>query len=105
MHDLNTINKLNYDAWASGIGEQQRLGRYVTAEYHGATLVSIYNYGTGGEALTKYAELRARRGESIHAKLFFPPGGDAGAAAAAHALAMADRNTSVEEVFEGSTPD
>jgi len=40
MHDLNTINRLNYEAHARSIKDAQAHGKYVIAKYEGLTLVS-----------------------------------------------------------------
>ena len=50
MHDLNTINKLNYEAFAKAIANFQAQGRHVLATYEGLTLVSIETF-TDADAL------------------------------------------------------
>lgn len=46
MHDLNTINKLNANAFEAAIKNFQAQGRYVLAQYEGLTLVSIETFGS-----------------------------------------------------------
>ena len=45
MHDLNTINRLNAEAFEAAIKNFQAQGRYVLAKYEGLTLVSIETLG------------------------------------------------------------
>ena len=44
MHDLNTINRLNYEAFNASIQNFRAQGRYVLARYEGATLVAIETF-------------------------------------------------------------
>ena len=46
MHDLNTINRLNAEAFEAAIKNFQAQGRYVLAKYEGLTLVSIKTFST-----------------------------------------------------------
>lgn len=41
MHDLNTINRLNAEAFADSIAKHRAAGRFVLAKYEGLALVSI----------------------------------------------------------------
>ena len=47
MHDLNTINRLNLEAFAESIHKQRATGRHVLAKYEGAHLVSIETFSDG----------------------------------------------------------
>ena len=44
MHDLNVINRLNLEAFASSIASFRASGRHVLAKYEGAHLVAIETF-------------------------------------------------------------
>ena len=44
MHDLNTINRLNFEAFAESIQKYRREGRFVLARYDGLVLTSIETF-------------------------------------------------------------
>lgn len=44
MHDLNTINRLNTEAFETAIKNFQAQGRYVLATYEGLTLTAIETF-------------------------------------------------------------
>ena len=51
MHDLNTINRLNAEAFHDAVSNFQRQGRYVVATYAGLSLFSIETFGDEAAAL------------------------------------------------------
>ena len=63
MHDLNTINRLNNEAFAASIHRYRTDGRFVLAKYEGLHLVSIETFSdqvSANAALdTAMAEQRA----------------------------------------------
>lgn len=77
MHDLNTINKLNANAFEAAIKNFRAQGRYVLAKYEGLTLVSIETF-TNSDALVDghYAALGANPpATGTHFKIFPPIAG------------------------------
>ncbi len=56
MHDLNTINRLNAEAFADSIDHFRRQGRDVVATYAGLTLMSIETFSDRDEALAAAAK-------------------------------------------------
>lgn len=44
MHDLNTINRLNLEAFAEAINAYRAAGRHVLAKYEGAHLMAIETF-------------------------------------------------------------
>ena len=77
MHDLNTINRLNAEAFEAAIKNFQAQGRYVLAKYEGLTLVSIETFGSA-DALCDghYAALEANPpATGTHVKTFPPTAG------------------------------
>jgi len=77
MHDLNTINKLNAEAFEAAIKNFQAQGRYVLAKYEGLALVSIETFGSA-DALCDghYAALEANPpATGTHFKTFPPTAG------------------------------
>ena len=50
MHDLNTIRRLNFEAFADSIGRYQRQGRWVLATYEGLHLTSIETFSSAEDA-------------------------------------------------------
>ena len=45
MHDLNTINRINYEAFAESIQKYRAAGRFVLVKYEGSHLVGIETFG------------------------------------------------------------
>jgi hypothetical protein len=59
MHDLNTINRLNAEAFSKAITNYRAQGRYVLARYDGLTLMSIETFSSaedGALALVQATE-------------------------------------------------
>lgn len=50
MHDLNTINRLNLEAFAESINAHRKAGRFVLAQYEGLSLVSIETFSYQNQA-------------------------------------------------------
>ena len=50
MHDLNTINRLNIEAFAESITAHRKAGRFVMAQYEGLSLVSIETFSYQNQA-------------------------------------------------------
>lgn len=79
MHDLNTINRLNLEAFAESIARHRANGRHVLAKYEGAHLVAIETFSEpllaleawevadaaqhGGERNVLYAPTQAAAGD------------------------------------------
>lgn len=51
MHDLNTINRLNEEAFGKGIAHQRAAGRYVLAKYEGLHVVSYETFSTADDVI------------------------------------------------------
>lgn len=49
MHDLNTLNRLNADAFQRAIQNFQAQGRFVLATYEGLTLTTIESFSSANE--------------------------------------------------------
>jgi hypothetical protein len=49
MHDINTINRVNYEAFARAIQNFQAQGRFVLATYEGLTLTTIESFSSANE--------------------------------------------------------
>ena len=49
MHDLNTINRLNYENFVRAIQSFQAQGRFVLATYEGLTLTTIESFSSANE--------------------------------------------------------
>lgn len=77
MHDLNTINKLNANAFEAAIKNFQAQGRYVLAKYEGLTLTGIETFGnTDALCDGHYAALEANPPSTgTHFKIFPPTAG------------------------------
>ena len=56
MHDLNTINRINYEAFAADIIKQRAAGKHVVARYEGSRLVEFSTFDTRAEAERVIAE-------------------------------------------------
>jgi len=66
MHDLNTINRLNYEAFAGAIEHYRAQGRHVLAKYEGTTLVSIETFSTADEIVDAHSkQLEANTGQRL----------------------------------------
>lgn len=77
MHGLNTLNRLNAEAFEAAIKNFQAQGRYVLAKYEGLTLVSIETF-SNADALCDghYAALEANPpATGTHFKTFPPTAG------------------------------
>jgi hypothetical protein len=72
MHDLNTLNRLNAEAFEKSIRHYQSKGRWVLARYEGLTLVSIETFGelTQAQQALDQAPANALQGE--RATIFAP---------------------------------
>ena len=56
MHDLNTINRVNYEAFVRAIQNFQAQGRFVLAKYEGLHLVSIETFSSADELVDAHVE-------------------------------------------------
>lgn len=70
MHDLNTINKLNAEAFSTAIENYRAQGRYVVAEYSGLRLMSIETFEDPLEAVAKF---EAHKASPDISRKIFPP--------------------------------
>lgn len=79
MHDLNTINKLNADAFKRSIDRFRAQGRYVLARYEGLHLVSIETFAelTAAQLIAEGVEPNTGERAVIYAP--FPQGSAAAA--------------------------
>lgn len=77
MHDLNTLSRLNAEAYADAIANLRSQGRDVVATYSGATLMAIESFSLPAQAAAALAAPTASPDE--HRKLFagFHPAGQA----------------------------
>lgn len=71
MNDLNTINRLNAEAFADSIARYQAQGRYVVAEYTGLHLTAIETFSDEPSAFAKFDSYIGRT-DSTRGKLFLP---------------------------------
>jgi hypothetical protein len=71
MHDLNTIAKLNAEAFAEAVENFRRQGRFVIANYSGITLCSIETFTDEGDAMRAFADFRPED-PSNTVRLLFP---------------------------------
>lgn len=72
MHSLETIHRLNAEAFAAEIDKARKAGSYVVAEYAGASLVTIHAFVDPQAAAAKFSELEALAHQSVHAVLLPP---------------------------------
>jgi hypothetical protein len=72
MHDLNTINRLNAEAFSKAITNYRSQGRYVLARYDGLTLMSIETFSTVGDAAHALVQAQESAGASEHFDLLSP---------------------------------
>jgi hypothetical protein len=74
MHDLNTINRLNAEAFERAISSFQAQGRFVLARYEGAHLVSIETFSSVNELVDAHNTAHAANPVStgVHFKCFQP---------------------------------
>lgn len=70
MNDLNQIAKLNAAAMERDIPNQQALGHFVVAEYHGLHFVGYTNHTTHAEASAKACEIGKQPG--CRSRVLFP---------------------------------
>jgi hypothetical protein len=77
MHDINTIERKNYEAFQRAVGNFQAQGRYVLCTYEGLHLVSIETFSTADELVdahsTKVRDTPA--GQGAHFKCLQPTAG------------------------------
>lgn len=71
MHDLNTISKLNAEAFGEAVENFRRQGRFVIATYSGIALVSIETFTDEGDAMRAFADFRPED-PSNTVRLLFP---------------------------------
>lgn len=72
MHDLNTITRLNAEAFAASIQNYRRQGRWVLAKYAGLHLESIETFLVQSDAQAAFDTEAAKRDASGRAVLFTP---------------------------------
>lgn len=74
MHDLNTLNRLNYEAFGQAIKKFQGQGRHVLAKYEGLHLVSIETFSNADELVDAHAQALRAAGTNTgtHFKCFPP---------------------------------
>ena len=66
MHDLNTINKINFDAFAKSIDAFRASGRFVLAHYEGAHLVGIETFSNADAASDAHFTKVSKAGAGEH---------------------------------------
>ena len=66
MHDLNTINKINFDAFAKSIDAFRANGRFVLAHYEGAHLVGIETFSNADLASDAHYVKVSKAGAGEH---------------------------------------
>lgn len=72
MHDLNTINRLNAEAFSKSIDNFRTQGRWVLAKYDGLHLMSVETFSTAEDAATALISAQESAGASDHFKLLSP---------------------------------
>lgn len=72
MHDLNTINRLNAEAFAASVDHYRAQGRFVVCTYTGLTLVSIETFGPEQLPLARAALSLPTDSIDTHRKLLSP---------------------------------
>lgn len=72
MHDLNTINRLNAEAFADSIAKYRAAGRFVLAKYEGVHLVSIETFTDTRQAQDALDAALAEQHGGARAVLFTP---------------------------------
>ncbi len=72
MNDLNTINRLNAEAFAASIQNYRRQGRWVLAKYEGLHLTSIETFTGQASAQTAFDTEVANQHGGGRAVLFAP---------------------------------
>lgn len=72
MQDLNTINRLNAEAFAASIQNYRRQGRWVLAKYAGLHLESIETFLVQSDAQAAFDAEASKRDASGRAVLFTP---------------------------------
>ena len=71
MHDLNTIQRLNAEAFGEAVENFRRQGRFVIATYSGIALVSIETFTDEGDAMRAFADFQPED-PSNTVRLLFP---------------------------------
>lgn len=72
MHDLNTISRLNAEAFAESIQNYRRQGRCVLVNYEGLHLVSIETFTAQFDAQEAFDDAVARQHGGARSVLFAP---------------------------------
>lgn len=72
MHDLNTISRLNAEAFAESIQNYRRHGRWVLAKYEGLHLASIETFTVQSDAQLAFDLEVSKRDASGRSVLFTP---------------------------------
>lgn len=72
MHDLNTINRLNAEAFSKAIDHFRAQGRWVLATYDGLHLLSIETFSTAESAAAALTRAHQTAGPSNHFKVLGP---------------------------------
>jgi hypothetical protein len=74
MHDLNTINRLNGEAFSKAVDNFRSQGRYVLACYDGLTLMSIETFSSPEDAAEALVRANESAGASERFRLLSPTG-------------------------------
>ena len=72
MHDLNTINRLNREAFGASVNSYRTKGLWVLAKYDGLHLVSVETFRTEQEAVSGHERAVAGQAAAEHFKLLAP---------------------------------
>jgi hypothetical protein len=72
MHDLNTITRLNAEAFADSIQNFRKQGRWVLARYDGLTLMSIETFLVQSDAQIAFDNAASQTPASERSVLFTP---------------------------------
>jgi hypothetical protein len=72
MHDLNTITRLNAQAFADSIASYRAKGKFVLAKYEGLHLASIETFDDQRAAQVAFDTIAAKRDPSGRTVLFAP---------------------------------
>ena len=76
MHDLNTLNKLNADQFATWAQGLRNSGRHVLVTYEGLSIVGLESYADRDEAFAKFNEVQQAATAGQHFKLMLPATAD-----------------------------
>lgn len=72
MHDLNTLNRLNADAFNAAPTAARRAGKHVVTVREGLTLASFTQHDTDVEAQGQRVKLQAERAPGRTVQVFGP---------------------------------